>query len=425
MKKILLVDLCIFGEEGGGHTEFYFMTILSILSEQYDLVYCCCGSNDRLKTNIKERVLKNCQVVDIEVKLTDKIFRRFLILLDFLLPKISIFRYLKFSSLINLTIVQGLISRIGKEIPVFFPYTDGIIPNVPLFISSFFFPKNWSGLHIIPSYQLKITEGHDQSRYRFYAEKNFQLPSCKTILVLHPLYQHFLDLRFKNLACSYLPELVDLKSLGLLENKRKIQDSKFLTQIKNNARERKIIAMLGNITSRKNLPLFLESVSKLNSEQYFILILGKLRIKHSSSLAKDQEKVESYRNLLHQNSYIDIEYFIKDEQEFSQLIDVSDILFNHYHAYPFSSSILTKAMAHRKPVIVNKGYLMEKIVNQYNWQVAVEENPNAIAKAIESITETNYQVPESSYQSFMEDHSPERFKSVILKACENLYESDT
>ena len=79
-------------------------------------------------------------------------------------------------------------------------------------------------------------------------------------------------------------------------------------------------------------------------------------------------------------------------------------------------------MAHRKPVIVNKGYLMEKIVRKYNWQVAVEENPSMISKAIEYLTETDYQVSDSSYQLFIEDHSPERFKSVILQACDSLFE---
>jgi glycosyltransferase involved in cell wall biosynthesis len=265
---------------------------------------------------------------------------------------------------------------------------------------------------------MSVTAGQHQSRSHFYAENNFQLSSCKGILVLQPLYRRFFNLRFKELSCLYLPELIDLEAL---KHKDNIQNDELLLTIKAKSQGRKIVAMLGNITPRKNLSLFLESATKLDAEKYFILVLGKLRIQQSPSLAVEQEKLNSYRCFLSQNSYMDTEYFIKNEQEFSQLIEISDILFNHYKDYPFSSSIVTKAMAHRKPVIVDKGYLMEKVVNQYNWRVAVEENADAIARAIKDIIEGNYVVPEASYQSFMADHSPERFKSVLLQACEALH----
>lgn len=419
MKKILLVDLSILGPEGGGHSEFYFMHILDTLSNQNDIVYACCSNNQRLRQNIERGNFKNCQVIDIDVKLADKIFRRFLLLVDkFLLPKIPGMHLIRFSSLINLTIVKRLIANLGEEIPVFFPYTDAIIPSVPRFISRFFFPNRWAGLHIIPSYQLEITDGIVKSRIRFNAEKNFLLPSCQAILVLHPLYQRFLTKRFKGLTCFYLPELVDTKP----KSKNNI-NTELLRHIKENAQGRKIVSMLGNITPRKNLPLFLESVSKLSSDKYFILVLGKIKIPQSSALNQEMDKIDHHIKLLKYNSHIDINYYIENEAEFSELLQLSDIVFSHYNRYPFSSSILTKAMAHRKPVIVDKGYLMEKIIKKYNWKVAVEGDPNAIAQVIENLIETDFKVGEFSYSSFIKDHSIEHFQSVIIQSSTILQQS--
>lgn len=420
MKKILVVDLCILGAKGGGHSEFYFMNILSILSNHNDIVYACCANNQRLRDNIERENFKNCQVIDIDVTLSDKIIRRFLLLVDKFIPKLSGMNYIRFSSLINLTIVKRLMRSLGEEIPVFFPNTDSIIPAVPILISQLFFPKQWAGLHILPSYQLRRTDGREKSRIRFNAEKNFSLPSCKSLLVLHPLYQRFFRKRFPGLSCLYLPELVDFNPIS----KNKINNNintKLLSEIKQNAQGRKIISVLGNLTPRKNIPLFLDSVSKLSSDKYFVLVLGTIKVAKSSCLQQEIEKIDFHKKQLAQNYYIDINYYISNEDEFSELIQLSDIVYCHYTSYPFSSSILTKAMSHCKPVIVAKGYLMEKIVDKYNWKVSVADDPHDIVQAIENIVDTNFQIESSNYTNFMQDHSIEKVESVIIQTCNIFY----
>ena len=384
MKKILLVDLCILGEQGGGHAEFYFISILSMLTQEYDLVYACCANNELLKRNVAKNNIPKCQIVDIEVTLTDKISRYFLMFLDFILDKIHFQKHIKFASLINLITVKRILANVDKETPVFFHHTDSMMPAVPLAISKFFFPNQWIGLVILPSYKLEMTDGQEKSRIRFNAEKNFSLPSCKAVLVLDPVYQHFFKKRFKYLNCLHLPELVDL----IKHDNYKI-DQDFLNQILKKSQGKTIVAMLGNLTSRKNLPLFLESVSQLDLKKYFILVLGKVKLINKNY--HDEEKYnlflskefDFYRESLAKSSYMDINYFIKNETEFSALIDLSDIVYLHYKEFPFSSNILTKAMASGKPVIVDKGFIMEKVVNKFNWKAAVEVNPYIIASKIE------------------------------------------
>ncbi|MEQ8538030.1 MAG: glycosyltransferase [Coleofasciculus sp. D1-CHI-01] len=416
IKKILLIDLCILGENGGGHAEFYFMNILSMLTQEYDLVYACCANNELLKKNIEKINIENTKVIDIEVKLIDKILRRFLMFIDSFLNKIPLKKYIKFASLINLITVRRIMSNLDRKTPVFFHHTDSMMPAVPVEISRFFFPKQWIGLLITPSYKLKITDGHEKSRLRFNAEKNFSLHSCKAILVLQPLYQRFLIKRFKHLNCLHLPEIINTISFESNDINQGL-----LNQIAQASQGKKIVSLLGNLTPRKNFPLFLESVSKLDLNKYFILVLGKLKLPQKSD--QDLEKYNLFINeligkqeRLAQSSYIDINYFIKNENEFSALINLSDIVYLHYKNFPFSSNILTKVMAHGKPVIVDKGFIMQKTVNKFNWKTAVEGDAQSIATKIEELARLSPAIENQSILHFLQEHSFEKIKKILVQS---------
>lgn len=414
MQKILLVDFAFVGSQGGGHLEVYFMNILSILIKNNYFVYACCGNNQKLRENIDQEKLNNCEVIDLNIKPIDKILYKLLLIIDSFAPKLPMLQYFRFASLINLMNVKRLIKDLDQQIPVFFTHADSIMPALPTFISHFFMPRQWVGLYVQPSYQSKIQCGLETSRIYFNREKNFALPSCKGIMVLHPIYQKFFSKTIKELTCCFLPELVNNNQLV-----RTTINTELLQQIKENAQGRKIISILGILTSRKNLPLFLESAAKLDCQKYFFLVLGELRLTESNTIEEDIKKIELYKSKLKENSYINLDYYISNEEEFDTLIKLSDIVFLHYRRHPFSSNILIKTMAYRKPVIVSKGYIMEKTVNQYNWRTVTDNNPEEIAHCIQELVHTNYKIDESSYSLFMEDYSPERFQSVIIQACSN------
>ncbi|PNW65243.1 UNVERIFIED_CONTAM: hypothetical protein BEN50_23935 [Euhalothece sp. KZN 001] len=73
-------------------------------------------------------------------------------------------------------------------------------------------------------------------------------------------------------------------------------------------------------------------------------------------------------------------------------------------------------MALRKPVIVNKGFVMEKIVNQYDWPIATSNNPQEISNSIRMINHS-MQITDDQYSSFLEDHSSKKIKAKILELC--------
>lgn len=419
MQKILLVDFAFVGSHGGGHSEFYLMKILSILSSNGYYVYLCTANNNQLKENIELEKIENCGILDLKLKIIDKIARRFLLGIDLFFSKLNLLKYTRFASLINLMSVKRLITDLGENIPVFLAHTDSMMPAVPTFISRFFMPNRWIGLCILPSYQSKLQFGLKQSRLTFNAEKNFALPSCKAVFVLHPLYQIFFNKRFKNLHCLYLAEFLVFHQFH--SNFEGINEG-LLKQIQEEAKGKKIISMLGNITPRKNLTLFLESVAKINPSKCFIVVLGKLKEKGEAEYKQKIEKINYYKHLLDNNFYIDTDYFISNEKEFCALIQLSDILFLHYDKHPFSSNILVKAMAYKKPALVSKGYLMESTVNRYNWKTATESNPKAISQAIEKLINSSFKIDESNYLEFMHVHSSEQITSTILQACKTLQE---
>jgi len=415
LKKILITDLSFWG----GHHETYFMEILLTLKENY-IVYACCVENEKLRSNIQENNLERCHVVDLNLTILDKLILKLLKGLDRAFNIISKLKDhpIKFASLFHLIATQRLLSDLGEDIPVFFANTDSAMPAVPPQISRFFMPSRWVGLHVLPSYHSQVAFGRKKSRVRFYAEKNFALNSCRGILVLHPLYQRFFQRRMKEINCLYLPEII-----GIDSRKKDSINLEIIEKIKNRSTEKTIISILGNLTRKKNIILLLKSFLYLDKTRYFLLILGGLRREQYTE--QELSIIEDYQeNINYQNAYIKTDYFIKNETEFNELIKLSDIVFLHYQDHPYSSHILTRSMAQRKPVIVNKGFLMEKIVNHYNWPVATNSNPREIAKAIESINYSN-QIADNQYRSFIENHSCKNIRNQINKICPLLYYSDS
>lgn len=407
VNKILVTDLSFWG----GHHETYFMEILSILSEKY-LVYACCVENDKLRQNINQNQLKNCQVIELNFSILDKILLRFLKLLDQALnPILKHTSYpIQFTSLFHLVATKRLMREIGEDVPVFFANADSAMPAVPLKISNLFMPYRWVGLQVLPSYQSKLAFGKIKSRTRFYAEKNFSLKSCRGILVLHPIYQRFFQKRIKNINCLYLPEIVEIEG-----SKADSININLIEKIKAKSTGKTIISILGNLTRKKNIILLMQSFLNIDNQQYFLLIIGKLKTNQYTQ--EELNLIQKYKDkVCHKNTYIDTNYFINNETEFKKFISLSDIIFLHYKNHPYSSHILTRSMALRKPVIVNKGFVMEKIVNQYDWPIATSNNPQEISNSIKMINHS-MQITDDQYSSFLEDHSSKKIRAKILELC--------
>lgn len=408
MKSILLADFCSFK----GHHESYFMKALVTLIDAGYYVFLHSTDNSKLAENIYAQNLQHCQVIDLKLSAVDKVVRRFLLLLDLAIQALRFPRYLKPSSLCNLIATNRLTSQIGERVPVFFSHVDSILPAVPSLISSRFMPDVWSGIYIMPSYHSSVHLGRFKSSQRFYAERTLTLTSCKSLLVLNPIYQTFFRKTCPNLDCLYLPELcVDELSNGFKPS------SDFAWSIKEKASGRIIISVLGALTKKKNLLLFLEFVTKLDSERYFPVVVGQL---YKREYSQDEiEKINELVQKLTSTAFVKLDYHIPSETEFAHLIHLSDIIYIQYQNHPFSSNILVRAIMHRKPVIVSSGYLMEQTVKRYKWQVVAQENCDNLVEAIHFCTD-KFQIDEECYQKFRTDYSEEKFDAALLIAVKRL-----
>lgn len=412
MKKILLVDLCYFK----GHHETYFIKILSTLVNNNYFVYASCSDNNKLTTNIEESKIINCQVVEVDLSFSDKVLRKSFLWLDKLISTFGFKLNIQFSSLSNLIATRRLLAQIGEKIPVFFAHADSIIPALPTQIASMFMPSKWIGLHVQPSYKAAIASGKEKSRKLFLAEKSFSLPSCKGVLFLHPLYKVFFNKRFQKINCIYLPEIIP----DSFEEINKITEHQIINEIKEASLGREIISILGSLTHKKNLLLFLESFAKVNHNKFFAVVVGKLKGEQHS--VEELSRIEELIKQLSESTYILLDYYIPNEEVFSNLLKVSNLIFLHYQDHPFSSNILNRSIALRKPVIASRGYLIEKTVQTYAWQAVTDDDPNQIARKMESVT-ANFKIDEEKFNCFLKEHSQETFETTILSACKELLAS--
>ncbi|WP_310430225.1 glycosyltransferase, partial [Chamaesiphon sp. VAR_48_metabat_135_sub] len=391
-----------------GHHEIYFKNILLTLNKDNYFVYAVCADNMALRQWMADMNLQNCQILDVKLSSIDKILLKVVAAIDNILLKLSIESPFQYLSIGTPLCAKSLFKQIGKQIPVFFAHADSAIPAVPLWLAKIFLPNSWIALSIQPSYQAAISIGKHKSRQRFASEQLFALPSCKAVLALHPIYQNFFEKRFKQSKFLVFPEIVDVE----ISEKSEIAD-----RIQNLAGGRKIISTIGSLLPKRNLKLFLESARKLDSSEYFILVVGRFP-KQGYSTAE----IEYIQKLLlnfSTNSYIDLDYYIPDETEFNKLLAISDLIYLQYKDHSCSSNILSKAIELRKPILVNSGYLMEKVVRTYDWEAIVPEDPEIIAKEIINLVH-NFTINEEKYSQFLSDYNAENNRLAICKALEFL-----
>ena len=403
--RIFLVDLCTWK----GHHEVYFKNILLTLLESNYIVYAACQDNPALSQWIFERGITNCHVLEARLSTSDKLIFKILVAIDSILAKLPLKVLFRYSSISTLLFIKNYLQQIGTEVPVFFAHSDSAIPSAPAWFARWFLPKSWIALTIQPSYQSDISLGKARTRQYFIAEKLYALPSCKAVISLHTIYQKFFEKRFDRGKFLVFPELVDVRT-G--------EDSLLADKIQGLAGGRKIISIVGSLLPKRNLKLFLESAQKLDPHDYFILVVGNFPKEYysASEIATVAALVATFSP---QNAWIDIDCYIPTELEFNKLLEISDVIYVQYKEHNCSSNILSKAMKLRKPIIVNDGYLMARVVKNYNWRSVVAEDAEAVAAEIAKLAQ-DFTIDEPKYQLFLREYSGEKNTATIRRALELL-----
>jgi hypothetical protein len=401
MKTCLLIDISTWK----GHHETYFKQILLILNKENYFVYACCENNPALRRWVEYENIKNCAILDFQMSQSDKFIFKSTLIIDKIVSFFNSSPTYKFSSIAHLVLTRQLQQTSGRDTPVFFVDADSAIPAVPLWLAKLLLPDRWMALYICPSYESATSGwGRLRSRQQFLAEKLFSLSSCRSILCLHPVYIKFFERRFDRKKFFFLPEIIE-PSLGI--------KSELVANIESLARGRKIISTLGYLLPKKNILLFLQSATQLDPDEYFILIVGYLP--EANYAREELESIHARSLSLADNSYINLDYYVAKEQEFNQLIDVSDVIYIQYRNHPFSSNILAKSIQQRKPVIIGDGYIMQKMLLAYNWSAIVPQEADRVAEACVDLAH-NFKIDEEKYDLFSNDYAEDRFKSTISQS---------
>ena len=284
----------------------------------------------------------------------------------------------------NLYRLRRSLQRLNPDL-VFFACLDDMLPTLaPLWLFNLLLPYQWSGLLVqsaLPPYHRGMPDTRP-----FLRSKN-----CVGVGILNEYSAKGLETFQRHILL--FPDFADLSAPAT--------NYPLLRKLKERARGRKVISLLGSINFRKGIKLLLESIPLLPKDEYFFLIAGK------SSLTAQQENDLRAFGESRNNCLFSLEK-IPDESCFNALIAESDLIFAAYKQFTGSSNLLTKAAAFRKPVIVSRGLCMGRRVEQYGTgQTTGEDNAGECSAAIRSLcTETKMNT--QAFARYAHEHEVEK-----------------
>jgi glycosyltransferase involved in cell wall biosynthesis len=402
--KILAIDIATWE----GHHAIYFKKVVSTLVRKGYYVYAACENNLELRKWLTESNINNCTVLDAGLSFSEKVFLKSMMFIDRLISISSKTSLYKFSSIVSVLFARNLLHNIGADIPVFFVDSDTSLPESPLWFTKLLLPSQWMTLAVQPSYRSAISWGKLRSRQRFSAEKAFALPSCKAVLVLHPVYKEFYERCFQTEKFFFLPEIIDVT---LSEN------YDVPAKIEHLAAGRKIISITGALRPKRNLKLLLQAAQYLDPDRFFIAAIGQLPPELYSP--SELEEIQVLSSQISRNSYLRFDYYISKDGEFDRLLSISDIVYLQYKNHSFSSNILTKAIYLKKPVIIADNFIMKEVLKRYQWLAVADENPLQVAQTIERLA-NDFKIDEYKHQEFLAEFSEENFQLAIFKVTDLL-----
>jgi len=192
---------------------------------------------------------------------------------------------------------------------------------------------------------------------------------------------------------------------------------KLAEQIREKAKGRKIISLLGVQDERKGILELIKIARRDPEKKCFYVFAGELR-KHNSS----PEALRKIREFVREDPQNCFFYFegIENEKHFNVLVKMSDALFLCYQSHHCSSGMLAKAAIFEKPVIVSEGFCMGRRVRKYNLGVTVPAgNCEAYIKGIETLLGEAGAHADRDFEGYRREHSFERLERQMKKLLES------
>lgn len=351
MKTIAIVDPI-----WGGHHPFYLKIFTKALLEFGYRVLVFCKQPDE----IQEYINKCSSLVSYEHLYIFSIQEP--PNQSFLIPQISRIIVAKQRWKIAVSTIQKAVSQVGY-VPdlVFFAWLDSYLglQITPQWVDQVF-PYNWSGLYFQPHYLRVRREWLFIRRHFLSPDLALNSKHCKVIAVLDEgIAEELQDI--KNKPVIVFPDLAD----------ESLPDPNYLVaqQIREKARGRKVIGLLGSLHKRKGLITLLEVSQKVLDQDYFFVFAGLLA--ETSFHPKELQKIQNIIQKNPDNCFFYLKR-IPDEPQFNALVNECDIISVAYEQFPYSSNLLTKASVFQKPVIGTQDFCIGERVKKSNIGVTVK-----------------------------------------------------
>lgn len=289
---------------------------------------------------------------------------------------------------INLLSIRCKIKKNGRLI--FFCCIDDYMNELmPMLLFNIIFPYKFSGLLLSPR-KSKIYLG--LNRLNILKSKY-----CSSIGVLDKFSYDYVEKYQKNVV-----GFPDFAIKTRPNNKYELS-----LAIKRKAGQRKIISLLGALDERKGYKTLIEASKILPRDKYFFVLAGK------SFMSKDIENSIQKTFEENDNGIFDGTY-IPSEEDFDQLVLISDVIFAAYINFSQSSNMFAKASLYKKPLIVSKGYYMEEVLSKYNLGESIEQrSAQECAKAIKNLCRVNTNV--YGWEEYLKDNSIDCLKNSFEK----------
>jgi glycosyltransferase involved in cell wall biosynthesis len=240
----------------------------------------------------------------------------------------------------------------------------------------------------------------------------FQSSRCKAVAILNEDVARELQSQLRNPVIIF-PDVTD-------ESKPDV-DFLVAQQIRDKARGRKVIGLLGSLNKRKGFMTLLEVSQKAIKEDWFFVFIGSFS-EHSFD-SEDLMKINSNLQEPPPNCFFYFN-FVPDGSSFNALVNQCDILFAAYENFPYSSNLLTKAAVFQKPILVSENFCMGQRVEKFKLGVSIPEGNvldcfNALRYLSQNL-ESNTDQPQPDFEEYKYLHSDKKLFSVFSSILRNL-----
>jgi len=289
--------------------------------------------------------------------------------------------------------------KTGKETDLaFFAWLDSYMSIlIPSMVIDRIFHWRWAGLYFHPVH-LRIKQRYSFIRKGLLDHDNLlSLESCRSVAVLDEGISNCLQQKTGKRPVVVFPDLTD--------NTAPDKECQIALDIREKAKGRKIIGLIGSLEKRKGLLTLMELAQKTQQEDWFYIFCGKFC--ETGFTPEELRYINGVVNSSPANCYFHFEY-IPNEAQFNALVDLCDVLFAVYENFYHSSNILTKAAHFRKWVLVSKGFCMDEQIRRFQLGLSVDSGDFARCYEALQVLLNHATDLHPDFEGFLEHHSEKR-----------------